>query len=434
MNQVHIEDIKDYDEKTKKPILTLKEYEKKEFLIGKIDNFSENDLKLVNFLSEKLKIILTQKGVWLDAGSYVGSAEFKEFIVQVHPKFSEIKKLSLLMDYAYELEDKDIVETEIRFQANDNFPIESLIRTLIKQSQKLISQGLIKSYVSIEENVPFLRGKLLLSQQIKNDAKMNLKFGCEYDEYSSNIIENQIILFILEKSYNITKNDNLKQQIQRLIHEFDMDVEHKIITKNDFGITYDRYNSQYEKIHIICKLIFEELGVSNFYKHDTSYIFPVFIDMPSLFEKYVIRLLRDFRNDKEFEIKSQPDTHSPAWRSSNTRIEKEKGIEPDIIIYSKKPKKQVAIIADVKYMTSDNFGESQLYQIAFYLHEHNKQNAFALIPDSDKSEEIKWESIKQGVSIHLKKIPIDSILDIIYSKLPKEKIKTILQTKIPIFD
>ena len=411
-------------------IFNLKEYDEKEFLIGKIDNLSLNDLKLVDFLKNKVKIIQTQKGVYISADSYVGSAEFEKFIINIHPKFSEIKKLPLLIDYAYELKDEDIIETELQFTSEYNFPLDSLIRALVSQSKKLIKVGLAKSYVNIQENVPFLRGKLLLTQQIQNDVSMNLKFGCEYDEYSSNIIENQIILFILEKSYHLTKHHILKKQIQKIIHEFDMDVEHKEIDKNDFILFYDRYNLQYEKIHLVCKLIFDELGVSDFYKHETSHIFPVFIDMNDLFEKYVIKLLDDYLDKNKFTVVSQPDTHKQAWKSINLKNEISKGIEPDIIIYSKKPKKELLIIADVKYMLSKKIGESQLYQITFYLHEFKQQKGFALIPDSDQSDEIKWKSLTQEISIYLKKIPIDPILDIIYSKLPKEEIKTNLQEKV----
>ena len=426
--QVNIDDIP--TNKEGKFIFELKEYEETEFLIGKIDEFSKNDLKLVDFLKKKVKIIQTQNGVYVSADSYVGSAEFEKFIMHVRPKFSEINKLPLLIDYAYELEDKDIVETELQFTSEYNLPLESLIRTLVSQSKKLIKMGLAKSYVNKQENVSFLRGKLLLTQQIQNDVSMNLKFGCEYDEYSSNIIENQIILFVLEKSYHLTKNHILKKQIQRIIHEFDMDVEHKEIVKDNFDIFYDRSNLQYEKIHVVCKLIFDELGVLDFYKHETSHIFPVFINMNDLFEMYVVKLLKDYINNHKFMIESEPDTNKKVWESTNLENQKIKSIEPDIIIYSRKPKKEVSIVADVKYLLSEKVEESQLYQITFYLHEFKQQKGFALIPDSDQSDEINWKSINQGISIHLKKIPIDPILDIIYSKLSKEEIKAILQEKV----
>ena len=106
MIQKNIEDIP--TNKKGKFIFNLKEYDEKEFLIGKIDDLSLNDLKLVDFLKNKVKIIQTQKGVYISADSYVGSAEFEKFIINIHPKFSEINKLPLLIDYAYELKDEDM--------------------------------------------------------------------------------------------------------------------------------------------------------------------------------------------------------------------------------------------------------------------------------------------------------------------------------------
>ena len=84
-----------------------------------------------------------------------------------------------------------------QYRSNNNLTPPIFHQTVFIKSEKLIKTGLAKSYVSIQENVPFLRGKLLLTRQIQNDISMNLKFGCEYDEYSSNIIENQIILYVL---------------------------------------------------------------------------------------------------------------------------------------------------------------------------------------------------------------------------------------------
>jgi 5-methylcytosine-specific restriction endonuclease McrBC regulatory subunit McrC len=152
--------------------------------------------------------------------------------------------------------------------------------------------------------------------------------------------------------------------------------------------------------------------------------------MNDLFEMYVVKLLKDYINNHKFMIESEPDTNKKVWESTNLENQKIKSIEPDIIIYSRKPKKEVSIVADVKYLLSEKVEESQLYQITFYLHEFKQQKGFALIPDSDQSDEINWKSINQGISIHLKKIPIDPILDIIYSKLSKEEIKAILQEKV----
>jgi 5-methylcytosine-specific restriction endonuclease McrBC regulatory subunit McrC len=220
-----------------------------------------------------------------------------------------------------------------------------------------------------------------------------------------------------------------------LIHEFDMEVDNRNIQKSDFyNLHYDRYNGHYEKIHFICKLIFEQLGVSDMYKHDTSLIFPIFIDMNKLFEKYVIRLFEEFRNE-EFTIQKQPDTATDAWETNAIVDLKDKQIIPDLIIESKKQDEKFPILADVKYMTSKKFGSSQLYQIAFYLNEYKKKDAYALIPESQESNEFSWKAKNQNITINLVKVPIDDFLQKIYfdPSSMKTYIKEIMNAKIPIF-
>ena len=431
MNQVLLEDIPK-DKVTGKRILKLREYSRPtEFLIGRKD-FTENDEKLREFLgTKKVEIFPSLNGIVMSTEQFVGSAEFDKFIIEVNPKFTEISNLPLLIDYAYAIDDEDFIESDLKFESQKNYAAEILISILVSQCQKLIKLGLSKSYVIVDDNLPYLRGRLMLAQQIQNDTKMNLKFACEYDELSANTLENQIILFILQKTYHITQNNITKQKIQRLIHEFDMEVDSKIIQKSDFNnLHYDRYNYHYEKIHFICKLIFDQLGVSDFYKHETSFIFPIFIDMNKLFEKYVIKLFKDFTDDG-ITIEHEPYTGTFAWESTDDIDEKDKKIKPDIIIKSTENDDKYPIIADVKYMTSEKFGSSQLYQISFYLNEYKKTIAYALIPDSDESKETSWKAINQGLTINLVKIPIDEILKIIYSEsvTKTRDVKNVLQPK-----
>ena len=82
MNQVNKLELN--ENKEGKFIFELKEYEETEFLIGKIDEFSKNDLKLVDFLKKKVKIIQTQNGVYVSADSYVGSAEFEKLTMHIN--------------------------------------------------------------------------------------------------------------------------------------------------------------------------------------------------------------------------------------------------------------------------------------------------------------------------------------------------------------
>ena len=175
-----------------KPTLPLLEHQKIEFVNPDLQ-ISDEDNELEKFLGGKeIEIIQTKKGLRIEAGRYIGSAEFSNFILTVNPKFTEIKNIGRLIDYAYDIKDEDIEDFEILFHELKNQPMEIIILLFIKQCKKIVQKGLVKSYKIHQEDIPFLKGRLLLQQQIKNQSKFNLQFSCEYDEFTSNIEENQI--------------------------------------------------------------------------------------------------------------------------------------------------------------------------------------------------------------------------------------------------
>ena len=95
--------------------------------------------------------------------------------------------------------------------------MELIIQLFTNQCKKLLQKGLAKSYQIHQETVPFLKGKLLLQQQIKNQSKFNLQFACEFDEFTENIVENQILLSTLNRCYHMTSNYHRKSTIQKII-------------------------------------------------------------------------------------------------------------------------------------------------------------------------------------------------------------------------
>ncbi len=173
VREVNISDL-DYDEK---PILPIKEYEAIHFVGEKLQILDE-DKDLEQFLiHKKMDIVETKKGVRISVGPYIGSAEFSNFIITVNPKFTQLKNIGKLIDYAYDLKDEDILDYEIKFHEEKENPMELIIQLFTNQCKKLLQKGLVKAYQTHQETVPFMRGKLLLQQQIKNQSKFNLNFS-----------------------------------------------------------------------------------------------------------------------------------------------------------------------------------------------------------------------------------------------------------------
>ena len=427
IKQVYISDL-NYDEK---PPLVLSEHEPTEF-IGENLQILDEEKDLEEFLkSKEIEIIDTKNGLRITAGRYIGSAEFSNFILTVNPKFTKLQNIGKLIDYAYDIKDEDVLDYQIKFNEKENQPMELIIQIFTNQCKKLLQKGLSKSYQIHEETVPFLKGKLLLQQQIKNQAKFNLKFSCEFDEFTENITENQIILYTLDKCYHLTSNNHRKSTIQKIIHQMDAEVELRLIGMEDFKkVQYTRLNSHYKKPHDLAKLILKHLGLLDFKKQSASFVVPYFIPMYKVFEEFLIQL---FYNEYALTIDDQVD--SVGWKINKV----DKSIIPDIITYSTKyPKKGTEVsIIDAKYMVGSKFGKNKEdYQIAFYLNDYKKNVGYAILPKSDDPKEDiprDWIAPNQDIKICVRFIDIDEILEWVYSKEDNsQNIRDCLQRLVPI--
>ena len=427
VREVNILDL-DYDEK---PILPIKEYEAIHFVGEKLQILDE-DKDLEQFLiHKKIDIVETKKGVRISVGPYVGSAEFSNFIITVNPKFTQLKNIGKLIDYAYDLKDEDILDYEIKFHEEKENPMELIIQLFTNQCKKLLQKGLVKAYQTHQDTVPFMRGKLLLQQQIKNQSKFNLNFSCEFDEFTENIVENQILLYTLEKCYHMTSSNHRKSTIKKIIHQMDAEVELKSIGIHDFNkVNYTRLNSQYKKPHDLSKLILKHLGLFDFKKQSASFVVPYFIPMFQVFEDFLTKLFED-----HYSLKIQKQLPTPSWKINNYP----RNIIPDIITYNTKSCKkgsEVSII-DAKYMRGSKFGGGKEdYQIAFYLNDYDRKIGYAILPLShDPKEDIQkdWIAPNQDLKICVRFINIDEILDLIYSQGDQSKqISGKLEEMIPI--
>jgi len=157
---------------SEKQNLVLLEHERKEF-VGENFSILDEDKELLDFLKDKeIEIIQTKTGLRISTGGYIGSAEFSRFRITVNPKFTDLKNIGRLIDYGYNIKDEDIKDFEIKFHEEKNQPMEIIVSLFVNHCYKLLKQGLYKSYVLQHNAVPYLRGKLLLQEQIQNEANL----------------------------------------------------------------------------------------------------------------------------------------------------------------------------------------------------------------------------------------------------------------------
>jgi len=251
------------------PVIELREYEKRTDIDLQLD---EKDQQLSEELKQKGILTITGDPIShklkFEASSLIGVAQFTNFTVTINPKFTNIENLVKLINYVYDLDIDILPESEVKFRNESDMLTEIIISSFLNQCKNLIRQGLYKSYVIHQErNMPCLRGKLLLVQQLQNDARKNAKFACEFDELEYNNLENQILLYCLHKCSDWTIIDSKKNELHSLIQQIAPLVNYEQITIEHFKkINYTRLNQYYDKIHQLCKIIVQNIGISDFYE------------------------------------------------------------------------------------------------------------------------------------------------------------------------
>ncbi len=394
----------------------------------------EEDLELKKELVKSNLIIEDLgDGLRVSAGPSAGIAQFSDFSISVKPRFVSPENLAGLLDFAYGFDEKmGLSDNEVQFDAakEDNFLIAILIISFINHCEKIIRQGLYKSYQTETDDLRYLRGKLIISEQIKNDLKKKLAFNCEFDELVTDNIENQICLHILKKCYTyLTTDSDLRRKCDTLIRRFSIEVTEELedgrkhLIESDFKIVYNRLNEHYKSIHVLAKIIWQGIGISDLYKFSKSSINSLFIPMHQVFEKFLENLFTKYF--PEFEVDTQ--TTKEAWVEQEqidaelSDEEKALNIRTDILL---KQESVVKHLIDAKY--KPKFSSADRYELGFYIHEYDTKQGFAILPyspeDIQKPSDYLITSEKLEIEIHIKHIGIDNMLDLIFGqKKPAEK-------------
>jgi len=411
------------------PLIELREYEKKFADEHEVLTLDEKlDPELMKELEEKGILKITRGPISnklkFEASSQIGVAQFTNFTITINPKFTDIKNLVKLINYVYDLDIDILPESEVKFRDENNMLTEIIISSFLNQCRNLIRQGLYKSYVLRQDrNMPSLRGKLLLVQQLQNDARSNAKFACEYDELEYDNLENQILLYCLHRCRGWTIIDSKRNEINRLVQQISPFVDDRInITVDHFKkINYTRLNQYYEKIHQLCKIIVQNIGISDFFEQKTSFVNSFFVDMNRVFEEFFFKLVKQY-----YPLPSKEQVPEVSWRSKLGQTFTNK---PDILIYDE-IRKNIEYIIDTKYKTE--ITQSDIRQLFDYMEQKGRNEAYAILPKTENSKPDEYNSAQEhrDSTIKVRYIDIDKAIDLIYlkdSKTRKEEILTMLK-------
>lgn len=259
-------------------------------------------------------------------------------------------------------------------QVDKNSILEIFIKMFIKEVYQLVKQGLKSTYITHQDNEFFYKGKLKVAEHIKSNYVHKERFFIEYDVFSVNRPENQVIKTTLMHLKKITSSRKNKMDLRRLLLSFEMVDESPEPLKELERIYIDRSIKEYETILQWCRIFLNNQSFTPFKGKDVAYalLFP----MERVFESYVAGQLKNSMDNKRYQVKTQDQSYYLFDEPKRFLL------KPDIVVAGE----NTSIVLDTKWKVltpnKRDFGVSQadMYQMYAYQKKYAAKMVFLLYP------------------------------------------------------
>ena len=312
-----------------------------------------------------------EKGV--AASNFVGVVSTKSgALIEILPKIeltsgddddhSRTRELFLRMLRSSNSVPLDLPESSIR--SLKHYPMLSVfIRQFLRQLNELARLGLARSYVTEEGNLPYVKGRILFNQHVKENAVNKARYYVSYSELSVNRAVNRLIVSTLQRldsRIGFGENRDLLDTLKILF----ADVPNSTNIVADWQAHHvDRSMRHYSGVMRWIGLFLFQHGLATLAgKHaNLSLLFP----MEKIFEDYVTACIR--RLQSEFQVKSQ---YSKNYLAT-LKEKKVFNMRPDIALLQRG---KVPFILDAKWKSVDttksdmkhDISQGDLYQLFAY--------------------------------------------------------------------
>lgn len=337
-------------------------------------------------------------GKVLQAKQYVGTIKTKKGLsIEILPKIAKGqeekgKSREILIKMLKHLKDSPFKQFNLAdLKTQKMYLFEVYIHMFCKEVDTLLRKGLKSDYIEHEDNLNFLKGKIIFSQHLKNNLSNESRFYVSYDEYSQNRPENRLIKKTLEHLATLSTDFSNQQIIRQLIFAMD-EIESSSDVRRDFNkCKTNRLMNDYSNIILWCKLFLNNESFVSF--AGSSIAFAILFDMNKVFENYVAYCL-----SKDYKITTQDKS-----KSLIVKPDEQFGLKPDIVLFGNN--ESIKYILDTKWKVINEFkkiSQSDVYQMYAYVTKYPDCNDVVLIyPKTEESKEFNPQFFDEKRKLHV---------------------------------
>ncbi|HHV15788.1 MAG TPA: hypothetical protein GXX58_04345 [Gelria sp.] len=328
-------------------------------------------------------------------------------------KGKAINLLLRLLSYSGFLNIKEIPDP-ISVETYQNDLLEIFISIFINQFNKLFNREIHRSYQPYEENMQFIKGRILFSQTIKENAFRKHLHYVGYEEFTINNPLNRIIKTTMLRLISQTQVARNKKALKLALIHLE-EVEPINLYPGIFKeVKFNRLNQNYRPLFNMAKMFY--------YNHQPGqtegdeFTFTFLVPLNHLFEHYIYKLL----DNSEISGPGfyQVNHHKPQKYLASRNGKGTFKLEPDITLIKDK---SVNAILDAKYKNpmkgSDvSVLQSDIYQMLAYAVAYHCPSIYLVYPffidnEITDTELANYNIITSAGNISLKVIQLDIIDD-----------------------
>ena len=224
----------------------------------------------------------------LTPGSTVGAIEIGDLSVRIEPKIGITQLLSLAC-YAI---------GKVKFQASDfNFPDayalpDVLALALARAARSAFSRGLLHGYLTQEETLHTVRGRIRFDDQIRRRFSIPLPIEVRYDDFTDDIMANRLVKAAARRLGRMPlRSPDARRNLGWVTGMLD-NVSLVDFPRNDVPkVTFDRLNEHYRNVVELSRLVLQQNAFES--RRGDVRASGFLMDMNKVFQEFLTVALRE---------------------------------------------------------------------------------------------------------------------------------------------
>ena len=358
---------------------------------GALPTGTDRDLSASLRPDNRLEVDWLAEGARVRSTSWVGTAKFESFSIEVYPKLAGGHSGLLSM-----LRFATTPGALRRIPAERSYALERLgladiwCLVLAEECEALLISGLLSGYRQDEEVLSTIRGRLLPRNQLLRQFGRPDRLECRYDELVTDVVENRLLRTALTLAARVAIERDLSRRLHRLAETYAAYCDLDLRSADEFAnqLVYHRRNQHYRPAHEVALILLRGLRLRDIYAAGKARAFAFFLDMDPLFEAFATKLVETALAGTSVQVKRQATSGSIIMNAMTGRSYKT--VRPDILVEQAHPKATLPL--DCKYKLYDHrtVDPSDLYQSFLYAYAYRINSevlpaAVILYPSNDPS-------------------------------------------------